>query len=170
MSYDLHGNPLREGHCENHPSIAEPYPCSMCVSESMKNFQRDKPSYPKQSSSSGWVVMDNENLFHPDKLLKYVYEGISHEWRLIDIACGHDIATFSDNEFQAIKEKLLRPEPINVIHEDDLKDALRDQFAIAAMQGLVASWGAHDVTEFHEIADDAYNLANAMLAIRGRKL
>lgn len=43
---------------------------------------------------------------------------------------------------------------------------LRDKFAIAALQGLIASWGAHDVTDFHEIATDSYNIANAMLKER----
>jgi hypothetical protein len=44
--------------------------------------------------------------------------------------------------------------------------SLRDKFAMAAMQGLFASWGAHDVTDFHEIAADSYNLADAMLKER----
>jgi len=41
---------------------------------------------------------------------------------------------------------------------------LRDYFAAKAMQGLLAAWGEHDVTEFSEIASDAYRLADAMLA------
>ena len=40
---------------------------------------------------------------------------------------------------------------------------LRDWFAGMAMQGFIAAWGQHDVTDFIEIAHDAYNMADAML-------
>ena len=45
---------------------------------------------------------------------------------------------------------------------------LRDMFALGAMQGLMAAWGAHDVTDFDEISCDAYNLADAMLKERNK--
>jgi hypothetical protein len=44
----------------------------------------------------------------------------------------------------------------------------RDFFAAAALQGLLAAWGQHDVTDFREIAIDAYGFADAMLKARGR--
>lgn len=31
MSWDIFGNPLARGHCEVHPDVPEPYPCSRCV-------------------------------------------------------------------------------------------------------------------------------------------
>lgn len=31
MSWDIYGNPLRRGHCEAHPHIAEEYPCYVCL-------------------------------------------------------------------------------------------------------------------------------------------
>ena len=30
MSYTVYGQPLPEGHCEQHPEVAEPWPCSIC--------------------------------------------------------------------------------------------------------------------------------------------
>ena len=38
-----------------------------------------------------------------------------------------------------------------------------EQFAMAAMQGLVSAWGQHDVTDFDEIASDSFNIAKAMI-------
>ena len=32
MSWDIYGNPLKQGHCEAHPHVAEEYPCSVCLS------------------------------------------------------------------------------------------------------------------------------------------
>jgi hypothetical protein len=43
---------------------------------------------------------------------------------------------------------------------------LRDYFAAKALQGLVSAWGGHDVTDFDELASDAYNMADAMLKAR----
>lgn len=40
----------------------------------------------------------------------------------------------------------------------------REHFAAVAMQGLIASWGQHDVTDFGEIASDAVLAADALLA------
>ena len=42
--------------------------------------------------------------------------------------------------------------------------SLRDWFAGMAMQGHMASWGQHDVTDYSEIAVGAYRLADAMIA------
>lgn len=44
-----------------------------------------------------------------------------------------------------------------------ISKSLRDEFAGKAMQGIMSSWGQHDVTDFEEIASDSKNLANAML-------
>jgi len=33
MAYDIYGNYLKLGHCEVHPNIKEPYPCSQCELE-----------------------------------------------------------------------------------------------------------------------------------------
>lgn len=41
---------------------------------------------------------------------------------------------------------------------------LRDYFAAKAMNGLMASYGEHDVSDYDEIAADAYRLADAMIA------
>ena len=40
---------------------------------------------------------------------------------------------------------------------------LRDYFAAKALNGLLAALGAHDVTDYDEIAHDAYMAADAML-------
>lgn len=40
---------------------------------------------------------------------------------------------------------------------------LRDYFAAKALNGLLASWGEHDVTDYNEIAHDAYMAADAMM-------
>ena len=44
--------------------------------------------------------------------------------------------------------------------------SMRDYFAAKALQGLVSAWGGHDVTDFDELASDAYNMADAMLKAR----
>lgn len=31
MSFDIYGNDLARGHCEVHPDVPEPFPCSTCV-------------------------------------------------------------------------------------------------------------------------------------------
>lgn len=36
MSWDIYGNPLRRGHCEAHPHIAEEYPCFVCIEDKRK--------------------------------------------------------------------------------------------------------------------------------------
>lgn len=33
MSWDIHGNPLRTGYCEVHPTVHEYWPCSYCQQE-----------------------------------------------------------------------------------------------------------------------------------------
>ena len=36
MSFDIHGNSLRRGHCEVHPHVAEEYPCFVCIGDKRK--------------------------------------------------------------------------------------------------------------------------------------
>lgn len=103
MSWDIYGNPLRPGHCEAHPDIAQHFPCSIC----------------RQAQEQ-------------EKLERI-----------------HNVHI---QEFHAKKK--------------EEREKLRDQFAMAALQGLVASLGAHDVTDFHELAADAYKLADAMMKER----
>ena len=43
---------------------------------------------------------------------------------------------------------------------------LRDYFAAKAMQGLLASWDSHSVEDFCELAEDAYSVADVMIAER----
>ena len=45
---------------------------------------------------------------------------------------------------------------------------LRDYFAAKAMQALITSMHEHDISEYSEIAHDAYLAADAMLAERER--
>lgn len=40
----------------------------------------------------------------------------------------------------------------------------REQFAMAAMQGLLSSFGQHDVTDYGEIASDSVMAADTLLA------
>lgn len=41
MSWDIHGNPLRRGHCEVHPNVHEEFPCSTCL---MDRKYRESPA------------------------------------------------------------------------------------------------------------------------------
>lgn len=45
---------------------------------------------------------------------------------------------------------------------------LRDYIAAKAMQGLLASWDSHSVEDFCELAEDAYSVADVMIAKRER--
>ena len=47
MSYDIYGENLRNGHCEVHPHVHEPYPCSVCLSENdnRPNFKAQQRYY-----------------------------------------------------------------------------------------------------------------------------
>lgn len=45
---------------------------------------------------------------------------------------------------------------------------LLDYFAAKAMQGLIADRGADNVEDIHDIASDAYSLADAMIAERSK--
>ena len=45
---------------------------------------------------------------------------------------------------------------------------LRDYFAAKALQGLLASYGQHDLNSYKELANDAYFAADAMIAERGK--
>jgi hypothetical protein len=58
----------------------------------------------------------------------------------------------------------LTGQPINGCFSPGM--TLRDYFAAKAMQGLMASWGMHDVSDFEDIASDSYRLADAMMKAR----
>lgn len=47
------------------------------------------------------------------------------------------------------------------LHESGLTK--REYFAAMAMQGLLASYSQHDLTEFRELACDAFLMADAMI-------
>lgn len=34
MAHDIYGHVLQDGHCEVHPTVAEPYPCFVCRQQS----------------------------------------------------------------------------------------------------------------------------------------
>ena len=44
--------------------------------------------------------------------------------------------------------------------------SLRDYFAAKALSGLLSAWGAHAITDYNELAHDAYMAADAMLKAR----
>ena len=46
---------------------------------------------------------------------------------------------------------------------------LRDYFAAKALQGLLASYGQHDINSYKEFASDAYAAADAMIEQRGKQ-
>lgn len=48
MSFDIYGNYLIPGHCEVHPEIAEPYPCSQCYFESQQELAMREPEPPQR--------------------------------------------------------------------------------------------------------------------------
>lgn len=45
MSYDIHGNVLKEGYCEVHPNVPEYYPCYICYQEIDIENQRQQHKY-----------------------------------------------------------------------------------------------------------------------------
>ena len=45
---------------------------------------------------------------------------------------------------------------------------LRDYFAAKALQGLLSSYGNHDLNSYSEFAENAYDAADAMLKARER--
>lgn len=50
MSYDIYGEILRSGHCEVHPHIHEPYPCSLCLADDRRreDDRRAEREYERQ--------------------------------------------------------------------------------------------------------------------------
>ena len=44
--------------------------------------------------------------------------------------------------------------------------SLRDYFAATALNGLLSAWVAHDITDYNELAHDAYMAADTMLKAR----
>jgi hypothetical protein len=47
--------------------------------------------------------------------------------------------------------------------------SLRDYFAAAAVQGLAVSWGQGNDVTVDDLAEDAYRVADAMIAAREAK-
>ena len=54
----------------------------------------------------------------------------------------------------------------NVLPYQEAGMTLRDYFAAKALQGLLASYGQHELNSYKEFASDAYFAADAMLAKR----
>lgn len=61
MSYDIFGNPLKEGYCEVHPQIPQYYPCYICCQEierenqKQQQHQDDQPQ-PEQPESKIYEI------------------------------------------------------------------------------------------------------------------
>ena len=114
---------------------------------------------------SDWILenegLESERLFNVHTSIEYIKmrDGL---WQLGNPRDCFAISEYSDEVYQQIKSVLLAR---NTICDEK---TLRDEFAMAAMQGLIAAWGAHDVTDFNEISCDAYKLADAMLKERSK--
>lgn len=52
--FDIYGGRLLSGHCEVHPHVHEPYPCSVCFAES-----REHQRY-KDAEAEYWRQMEIE--------------------------------------------------------------------------------------------------------------
>ena len=101
MSWDIYGNPLRPGHCEAHPDIAQPFPCSIC---------RQAQEQEKMERIHNVHIQE----FHAEK-----------------------------------KEE---------------REKLRDQFAMAALQGMLANPNLGGTRDY--VVEAAYKYADAMLKER----
>jgi hypothetical protein len=58
MSYDIYGQPLRRGHCEVHPHVAEEYPCSLCYIERERENARQE--HARQQREDFYAAMRGE--------------------------------------------------------------------------------------------------------------
>lgn len=45
MSFDIYGNNLLRGHCEVHPYVHEPYPCSVCFRDADEQKRMREQEY-----------------------------------------------------------------------------------------------------------------------------
>lgn len=67
--FDIYGNNLKAGHCEVHPHVAQPYPCSACTSEQR---ERDSISRLQQASYIGHEMDLIEKIEHVRNVLGIV--------------------------------------------------------------------------------------------------
>lgn len=61
MSFDIYGGRLRSGHCEVHPDVAEPYPCSVC-GEEMAQAQGPKIEGPSEEEYTEGICAESGHL------------------------------------------------------------------------------------------------------------
>lgn len=50
MAYDIHGNPLKRGHCEVHPFVNHEFPCSLCEHE-RREYERTRDEADNPSTT-----------------------------------------------------------------------------------------------------------------------
>jgi hypothetical protein len=74
MGYDIHGNVLKQEHCERHPNINEPYPCWLCNEEEreMNQYYEDREieryyneEMARQQSEAYYEMLNNEFVNQP---------------------------------------------------------------------------------------------------------
>lgn len=67
MPFDIYGGELRRGHCEVHPWVHEPYPCSVCYMEAqheedLKRLHSEIPD-PRVDEYNRWCGWVSKNEF-----------------------------------------------------------------------------------------------------------
>jgi len=65
MSYDIYGDTLAPGHCEVHPHIPEPYPCSVCIERMRAILPEEVPSEVVDAHYRGIAMAECERRGHP---------------------------------------------------------------------------------------------------------
>lgn len=113
-----------------------------------------------------WVIFnegtEDERMVNPVKQQSYYRakrtdrNGKQTDWTGSDDANGFNLPNYTDEEFKQIKNVLLG-------RSKQTEETLRDEFAKAAMQGLLA---ADSYDSYDDMAEVSYQIADTMLKER----
>lgn len=122
MSWDIYGNPLRRGHCEVHPHIAEEYPCCVCL-EDRRQYAIERNRELEQPSAEPYEALFAAAMNTAEQAMDYVQNNPDK----FDARPGDDKLAIVCREFL----KAQQPTP-------DVEDA---RLTLKAMQGRGLSPG-----------------------------
>lgn len=89
MGYDIYGNNLASGHCEVHPHINEPYPCSLCYAESQQNDMYSKQqSQQDQEEAEYYAAMERAHYEEIAKKNNWLYRVLCYV--ALNVNCFND--------------------------------------------------------------------------------
>lgn len=91
MSFDIYGNPLKKGHCEVHPYVAQEYPCDMCITDGDK--------IKKSHETSNKIQSLEERCRRLESTLKEAVE-IIRVWNIPKLQSEFDIHLDKSREFE----------------------------------------------------------------------